>query len=198
MRPHMLSWLQICIRFLLLSESLSKRAHPPWQAAVTRREGGVSQAKSAAGVRQVNQEDTRHTWSMSDLAFRIKASGMSLFMRWDGVQHWCSTFWQAMSRLLLNPHYSVWPYCGRELWAVQLKNLLLRLINLEDFQRPGKITVSSSPFILKKSKEKCDKNMLYICKIIIFSSFASGFISCDPSGPLRFVLGPHALQISQL
>lgn len=65
---------EVCIRFLLLSQSLIKRAHPLCQAAVTRREGGVTQSKSAAGERQVNQEVTRQTWNMDDELFRIKES----------------------------------------------------------------------------------------------------------------------------
>ena len=55
----------VWIRFLLLSQSLIKPAHPLHQAAVTRREeGGATRLKSTAGEQQVSQEHTRHTWHM--------------------------------------------------------------------------------------------------------------------------------------
>ena len=50
----------VWIRFLLLSQSLIKPAHPLHQAAVTRREeGGATRLKSTAGEQQVSQEHTR-------------------------------------------------------------------------------------------------------------------------------------------
>ena len=68
----------VCIRFLLLSQSLIKPAHPLHRAAVTRRvEGGATRLKSAAGERQVSQEDTRHTWNIRDGGFRIKAPSLN-------------------------------------------------------------------------------------------------------------------------